>query len=100
MELVETQHPAARQQFVETGGQGVGVLTVLEQAAVQMGEKPWKCTRFLGDRQRLKKPSSSQLLPRPTGPCRYRLRVGWPASRRWPSRDIAAIARAWPALRV
>ncbi|MCY1370769.1 hypothetical protein D9M69_578750 [compost metagenome] len=39
MELIETQHPAIAEQFIEGDRQGVGLIAVLEHALVQLGEK-------------------------------------------------------------
>jgi hypothetical protein len=39
MELIETQHPAIPEQFIEGDRQGVGLFAVLEHALVQLGEK-------------------------------------------------------------
>ena len=39
MELVETQHLAIAEQFIEGDRQGVGLIAVLEHALVQLGEK-------------------------------------------------------------
>lgn len=77
VEFVETQQTALIEQLIQGVGQRVVGLAMAEHALMQLSEEimevqaafffQWGCAE---------KPSSSQLLPRPTAPYKYRLCTG------------------------